>query len=143
MKKELLVLLTLPWISTLAAQAQEVWACFDSRISGLEWQVRGWGQLTGRPSNFVLTLNGRDSSISLNGESTLLDCELTILPQIVRCQDILGIQLLFNTVTNLGTYSSIAGGVIRPGDDGIREDIQIKTFQCNRVRATPALKLHR
>ncbi len=131
--RNLLILVALSWSVAAVAQEPEVWACLDSRSSGLQWDNRRWVQTSFRSSNFILTMSGARSSISVNGDSIDLECAVSIIPQVVRCHDILGIQLLFNTVTHVGTYSSIVGGVIGPGADSYRENIEVRTFQCIRV----------
>ncbi len=136
-KRKLLPLLALLGASAVQSQDVDVWACIDSRISGLKWENTRWVADNIVPSNFLLVLNGIDSSVSINGDRTLIECARSILPQIVSCNDILGTSLLFNTVTHLGTLSSIIGGVIGPGDDGFRDPILVKTFRCNPVDTGP------
>ena len=127
----------------VAAQERSVWTCRDSNSNGLRWDDRRWVDAEFRTSNFVLTLNGPDSSLSINGQSTFLECKVSVIPEIISCDDLLGTHLLFNSLKHVGTMSSILGGVTGPGDNSIREPIQVKIFQCMHVqvlddRARPA-----
>lgn len=118
----------------VSAQERSVWTCRDSNNTGLRWDDRRWVDSEFRRSNFVLTLNGLESSISVNGQSTFLECKISVVPEIINCSDLLGTHLLFNTFKHVGTMSSIFGGVTGPGDNSIREPIQVKVFQCMRVQ---------
>ena len=117
-----------------SAQERSVWTCRDSNNNGLRWDDRRWVDAEFRNSNFVLTLNGPESSISVNGQDTYLECTTSVVPEIINCNDLLGTHLLFNSLKYVGTMSSILGGVTGPGDNSIREPIQVRVFQCLRVQ---------
>ena len=118
----------------VSAQERSVWTCRDSNTNGLRWDDRRWVDSDFRRSNFVLTLNGLESSLSINGQDTYLECRPTVIPEIIDCNDLLGTHLLFNSLKYVGTMSSILGGVTGPGDNSIREPVQVRVFQCMRVQ---------
>lgn len=118
-----------------SAQIGSVWTCRDSNNNGLSWDDRRWIDAEFRNSNFVLTLNGLDSSLSVNGQEIYLECRTSVIPEIINCSDLLGTHLLFNSLKYVGTMSSILGGVTGPGDNSIREPIQVRVFQCMRVQS--------
>ena len=118
-----------------SAQERSVWTCRDSNNNGLRWDDRRWVDSDFRRSNFVLTLNGLESSLSINGQDTYLECRPSVIPEIIDCNDLLGTHLLFNSLKYVGTMSSILGGVTGPGDNSVREPIQVRVFQCMRVQS--------
>lgn len=112
-----------------------MWTCRDTNSNGLRWDDRRWVDAGFRNANFVLTLNGLESSLSVNGQETFLECRPSVVPEIISCNDLLGTNLLFNVFKYVGTMSSILGGVTGPGDNSIREPIQVRVFQCLRVQS--------
>jgi hypothetical protein len=130
-------LLALAALLVCQASAQEgsVWTCRDSNNNGLRWDDRRWVDAEFRNSNFVLTLNGLESSLSVNGQEIYLECRTSVFPEIINCSDLLGTHLLFNSLKYVGTMSSILGGVTGPGDNSVREPVQVRVFQCMRVQS--------
>ncbi|MBT8148147.1 MAG: hypothetical protein KJN90_14910 [Gammaproteobacteria bacterium] len=117
-----------------SAQERSVWTCRDSNNNGLRWDDRRWVDAEFRRSNFVLTLNGLESSLSINGQDIYFECRTSVIPEIIDCNDLLGTHLLFNSLKHVGTMSSILGGVTGPGDNSVREPLQVRVFQCMRVQ---------
>ncbi len=118
----------------VSAQEGSVWTCRDSNNNGLRWNDRRWVDAEFRNSNFVLTLNGLESSVAVNDQEIYLECRTSVVPEIVNCTDLLGTHLLFNSLKYVGTMSSILGGVTGPGDNAIREPVKVRVFQCMRVQ---------
>jgi hypothetical protein len=111
-----------------------VWACQTLQAAGMSWTNGKWetGSFENKP-NYLLRIDGADSSYQEDGETYPLVCESSILS--VRatlyenCRGVVNETFFINIENGLATYMSTIGGIILENQ---RDSLIVSALQCTK-----------
>jgi len=111
-----------------------VWACQTLKAAGMSWENGHWetSSFNFRP-NYLLRIDGTNSSYQEDGETYTLVCESSFLS--VRatfyenCRGVVNETFLINSENGLATYMSTIGGIISGNQ---RDGLIVSALQCTK-----------
>ncbi len=121
-------------VSTLltAAQEKEIWACHATDVNGYSWGNSKWERTGFSTKTYVLTVDGTDSFVKIDGDDYALECRIRLALEKVGCDDFDGYSIILDTKTGLGAFSKITGAAYE-AEDGSKDAIAISILQCTKV----------
>lgn len=123
----LLMSATLLSVCGLAYGQAEVWACQSIKEAGLKWENSQWVTTAFLSQNYLITIDGDNSTYSINGRSVSTACHAEWFG--VRCNNDSGGTILLNTNTGLGGISVLLGGLVTPTST---DNLSVAAIQCTK-----------
>ena len=122
-----LISITLLLLSPLVtAQEKDVWSCQGIKSSGFLWRAGEWIEHTFYTENYLLTVDGMNSSLRDNGIDIPMECRTNL--SFHYCSSLTSLFVLKST-TGRGGYSTVSG-VIQNGNGA--DSIAAVVLQCNK-----------
>jgi len=120
-------LILLIFFSTSAtAREKELWSCQGTNSTGFSWSAGELLEQEFYAENYLLTVNGMNSSLRVNGVDELMECRT--VGSFHRCSSFTNLVVL-KLRTGRGAYSTISG-VIQKGDGA--DSIVATVLQCSK-----------
>jgi hypothetical protein len=111
----------------------DVWACQEIESSGLKWANGKWESVSFEPKNYLLRIDGANSSYQEDGETYPLVCEVSYVMArstvYENCQGIVKETFLLNISNGLGSYMSALGGLFL---ETPRDSLVVSALQCTK-----------
>ena len=109
----------------------EVWACQTVRAAGLSWENQQWVVSSFVSRNYLLRLEGENSSYAEDGTTYPTECNSDFYgSNRVRCHDNFGGTLIFDTQTGQGGLSFLIGAVTE--SNAYKDSIVVRALQCTK-----------
>lgn len=109
------------------AREKEVWDCQGTKSAGFSWRAGEWIERTFYTENYLLAVDGMNSSLRDNGIDKPMECRTT--GSFHRCSSFTDLFVLKLTTGRAG-YSTISG-IIQSGDGA--DSIAASVLQCSKV----------
>ena len=125
-------LLLVSALLTAAEEEKEIWACQATDVNGYSWENSKWERTGFSTKTYVLTVDGTDSFVKIDGDDYALECRIRLALEKVGCDDFDGYSIILDTNTGLGAFSKITGAAYE-AEDGSKDAITISILHCTKV----------
>ena len=116
----------------VAAEEKGIWACQATDVNGYSWENNKWERTGFSTKTYVLTVDGTDSFVKIDGDDYALECRIRLAFEKVGCDDFDGYSIILDTKTGLGAFSRISGAAYE-AEDGSKDAIAISILQCTKI----------